>query len=241
MAIPDKWDVPASLRERIGKTIGRQRAIQEEDHTLIMVHQAPSAKEKVRKGAYCWINPKGELHFYPEGETFEHLFAGYRKKLTHLEHEYENADTALKYFTVLEAIIPLHFAAVRMASALQMARDQIPTNRQVLLWRDESFEIQRESEILQVCTKNALDYHQAKSVEDLSEITFQLSKTSHKLNMMATLFVPMMAICGLFGMNVFSGLEHEDRFPLFWIIAAVSILLGIGLNLFFRPPKKKAE
>ena len=241
MAIPDKWDVPASLRERIGKTIGRQRAIQEEDHTLIMVHQAPSAKEKVRKGAYCWINPKGELHFYPEGETFEHLFAGYRKKLTHLEYEYENADTALKYFTVLEAIIPLHFAAVRMASALQMARDQIPTNRQVLLWRDDSFEIQRESEILQVCTKNALDYHQAKSVEDLSEITFQLSKTSHKLNMMATLFVPMMAICGLFGMNVFSGLEHEDRFPLFWIIAAVSILLGIGLNLFFRPPKKKAE
>jgi hypothetical protein len=241
MAIPDKWELPVSLRERIGKTIGRQRAIQEEDHTLIMVHQAPSAKEKGRKGACCWINPKGEFRFSPEGETFEHLFAGYRKKLTHLEHEYEHADSALKYFTVLEAIIPLHFAAVRMASALQMARDQIPTNRQVLLWRDESFEIQRESEILQVCTKNALDYYQAKSVEDLSEITYKLSKTSHKLNMMATLFVPMMAICGLFGMNVYSGLDSEKYFPLFWIIAIVSVILGLALNFFFRVPKKKEE
>lgn len=239
MAVPDRWELPEKLKARIGKKVGRQRTIHEEGHTVILIHQVPAASEKTRKEACCWIKPDGSMHFHPQADKFDLVFDGYRKKLNTLDKEYNEANTALQYFNILEEITPVHFAIVRMASALQMARDQLPANRQVLLWRDETFEIQRESEIFQVCTKNALDYHQAKSVEDLSQITFELSKTSHKLNMMATLFVPMMAICGLFGMNVFSGLEDEKHFPLFWGIAIVSILLGVVLNFFFRVPKNK--
>lgn len=239
MVIPDSWELPKKLRARVGKTIGRQRTIQEDGHTIILLHQVPNTKEKVRHSACCWILPDGTMHFHPQTEKFDKVFESYRHKINLLEKDYQNANSALKYFQILEDITPIHFGTIRMATALQMARDHLPDNRQVLLWRDETFELERETEIFQVRTKNAMDYHQSKSVEDLSQITFELSKTSHKLNMMATFFVPMMAICGLFGMNIFSGLEHESYFPLFWIIAVTSILIGICLNFFFRIPKKK--
>ena len=239
MAIPEKWEIPTSLRIRIGNNIGRQRTIQEEGHTIILLHQAPHANEKKRRGACCWINPDGILHFSPDTHDFEALFAGYRNRLLHLESQYQKANSAIEYFTILEEIIPLHFAAIRMASALQSARDVTPTNRQVLLWRDETFEIGRESELLQINAKNALDYYQAKSVEDLSKVTYDLSKTSHHLNMMATFFVPMMAVAGLFGMNLHNGFENKDGVFMFLTISVSSIFLGLIVNYFFRLGGKK--
>lgn len=238
MAVPDNWEIPTKLRARIGKTVGRQRTLQEEGHTLILIHQAPHSNEKSRRGACCWITPEGVLRFYPETENFETIFNSYRNRLHHLEKEYKTANTAIQYFNILEEIIPFYFASMRMASAMQAARDAAPTCRQVLLWRDETYEIQREAEILQICAKNALDYHQAKSVEDLSKITYDLSKTSHRLNMMATFFVPMMAVAGLFGMNIHTGFEKSESSLLFWSIAFASILIGVIVNYFFRAPKE---
>lgn len=236
MAIPEKWDIPAKLRARVGKTIGRQRTIQEDGHTIILLHQTPNANDKTRKGACCWITPDEKVSFHPDTENFDTIFNNYRKKIGHLENEYKTGNSAIQYFKVLEEIVPIHFATIRMASALQMARDLLPNNRQVLLWRDETYELQRETEILQNCAKNALDYHQAKGVEDLSQITYELTKTSHRLNILATFFVPMMAISALFGMNVPNGYEKGDSPHTFWLITAFCIILGIILKIIFKGP-----
>lgn len=236
MVIPDKWDIPAKLRARIGKTIGRQRTIQEDGHTIILLHQTPSATEKTRKGACCWVTPDEKIVFQSEAETFDHVFNNYRKKISSLENDYKMGSSAIQYFKVLEEIVPIHFATIRMANALQMARDLLPNSRQVLLWRDETYELQRETEILQTCAKNALDYHQAKSVEDLSHITYELTKTSHRLNMLATFFVPMMAVSALFGMNIPNGFENSESSHFFWGITIFSIAVGLIFYSFFKTP-----
>lgn len=241
MAIPENWDIPQNLRKRIGKTIGRQRTVQADNHTIILIQQAPNANDKTRKGACCWIAPDGQMKFHPANENFDALFNGYRKKLDQLEADYKTADSAVKYFKILEEITPIHFAAIRMASALQSARELVSNNRQVLLWRDETFEIERESEILQNCAKNALDYYQAKSVEDLSKITYSLSITSHRLNQIATIFVPLMAIAGLFGMNIHNGLEDSTSLLPFIFVCILSLILGFALSFFFRTPKQKVN
>ncbi len=237
MAIPEKWDIPAKLRARVGKTIGRQRTIQEDGHTIILLHQAPNATEKSRKGACCWVTPDEKFIFHPDTENFDTIFNNYRKKISSLENEYKTASSAIQYFNVLEEIVPIHFATIRMASALQMARDLLPNSRQILLWRDETYELQRETEILQTCAKNALDYHQAKSVENLSHITYELTKTSHRLNMLATFFVPMMAVSALFGMNIPNGFEKSESNFMFWGVTLFSIALGLFLGSFFKTPK----
>lgn len=237
MVIPEKWDIPATLRSRVGKTIGRQRTIQEDGHTLILLHQAPIANEKTRKGACCWITPDEKILFHSDTENFDFIFNNYRKKINHLENAYKTADSAILHFKVLEEIVPIYFATIRLANALQMARDLLPKDRQVLLWRDETYELQRETEILQTCAKNALDYHQAKSVEDLSQITYELTKTSHRLNMLATFFIPMMAISALFGMNVPNGFEKSESNLMFWGITLGSVVIGLVLGAFFKPPK----
>ena len=80
-------------------------------------------------------------------------------------------------------------------------------------------------ELLYVDTKNALDYHIAKQAEEEARLSMQSITVANRLNVLAAIFFPLMALSGIFGMNLHSGFE-ESATGSFWLI----LLIGIGLG-----------
>ena len=60
MILPDHWNLPPSLRERIGREAGPQRMMLEEGHLLLVLHKLPKAGETQRHGIVFWRSPSGE-------------------------------------------------------------------------------------------------------------------------------------------------------------------------------------
>ena len=59
MMIPDHWNLPPSLRERLGREAGPQRMMLEEGHLLLVLHKLPKAGETQRHGIMFWRSPAG--------------------------------------------------------------------------------------------------------------------------------------------------------------------------------------
>jgi hypothetical protein len=55
--LPDVWRVPARFRARLGREAGRQRAMIEDEHLLLILHEA-----KTRKPRIYWRDPEGVWH-----------------------------------------------------------------------------------------------------------------------------------------------------------------------------------
>lgn len=58
--LPADWELPASLRHRVGTNVGRQRTMEADGHLLIVAHRAPSAGEVTRRGVLFWRTPDGD-------------------------------------------------------------------------------------------------------------------------------------------------------------------------------------
>ena len=58
--LPKSWDLPQSIRRRLGDDAGRQRLMDEEGHLLLILHEPPTPEdEEVRKPVLIWIQPDG--------------------------------------------------------------------------------------------------------------------------------------------------------------------------------------
>ncbi|MBK8697661.1 MAG: hypothetical protein IPN17_36780 [Deltaproteobacteria bacterium] len=55
--IPDAWQVPARIRQRVGVQAGRQRAIVEEGHLLLILHELPKDDEVTRPAKFSGARP----------------------------------------------------------------------------------------------------------------------------------------------------------------------------------------
>lgn len=51
-ALPGTWQVPASIRSRIGDSAGRQRVIFEESHLVLVLHHPPKPGDLQRIGRF---------------------------------------------------------------------------------------------------------------------------------------------------------------------------------------------
>ena len=69
--LPKLWIVPEAISSRLGREPGPQRAMLEEGHLLIILHQLPLPDEHQRKAALFWRNPEGEwkTNFTEAGAT----------------------------------------------------------------------------------------------------------------------------------------------------------------------------
>ena len=43
--VPKSWELPESIRKRLGDDAGRQRLMDEEGHLLMILHQPPEPEE----------------------------------------------------------------------------------------------------------------------------------------------------------------------------------------------------
>ena len=100
--IPKSWELPESIRKRLGDAAGRQRLMDEDGHLLFILHQPPEPEDdEVRKPVLVWGQPNGEWKSSPEGGGLAALDAhmeSYRKSIHALDEAVEAAKTPRQYY-----------------------------------------------------------------------------------------------------------------------------------------------
>ena len=233
MIIPPTWNLPPSLRTRLGQTTyGRQRAIAEEGHVLLVLHKPPGPDDADREGVLFWRNPVGEWQFNRGGPgpgALKRHIQSYEEIETRVMREYEAASDTTSLFNLLETLTPLVRATRNMHLALQAAREAIGTDPFVIEMRDLAYELDRNLDLLLEDVRHAIQYRIARDAEEQAALSRQALQASHRLNILAALFFPLTAVASLFGMNLAHGMDERSP-ALFWLTAAVSITLGFVMK-----------
>ena len=233
MIIPPTWSPPDALRARLGQnTYGRQRAIYEEGHLLLVLHKPPGPDDAAREGVLFWRNPAGEWQFNRGGpgtgglKRHVQTYADLEQDLT---NAYESAENLDALFDLVEALVPLTRAARNMHLALQSAREAVKSDGFILEMRDLAYEVERNLDLLLEDARNAIQHRTARKAEEQAKLSRAALQASHRLNILAALFFPLTAMASLFGMNLLHGLS-QNSVLIFWVVAAVSILLGLVMK-----------
>lgn len=242
MIIPPTWNLPEPIRARLGQTTyGRQRAIVEEGHLLLVLHKAPGPEDAGREGVLFWRNPAGEWQFSRGGPGITALkrhvqtYAEIEAKLT---EAYEHATGVTALFDVMESLTPLLRAARNMRQALQAAREAVRNEPALLEIRDLGDELERNLELLAEDVRNAIQHHMARDSEAQARTSQQALRASHRLNVLAALFLPLTALTSLFGMSFSRGLD-ESVPGLFWIVLVVGVVLGAAIKTWVTAASPK--
>lgn len=248
MIIPPTWSLPEAIRIRLGQnTYGRQRAIFEEGHLLLVLHRAPGPDDAAREGNLFWRNPAGDWQFSrggPGSSALKRHVQSYAELENKLTQSYEQAADTNALFDLVEALNPLVRAARNMHAALQAAREAVKGDPFLVEMRDLAYEVERNFELLLEDLRNAIQHRMAREAEEQAKLSKQALQASHRLNILAALFFPLTAIASLFGMNLAHGF-NPGSVIIFWVVSVASIGLGfvmkgwvLGKQSDDRPPKK---
>jgi hypothetical protein len=246
MITPTSWTLPNPIRLRLGQTTyGRQRAIVEEGHVLLVLHKPPGPDDTGREGVMFWRNPAGEWQFSHGGAGLAALtrhvqaYAEVENKLT---QDYERASNIKALFNLLETLTPLTRAARNLHLALQAAREAVRGDTKLIELRDLAYGLARNFELLLEDVRNALHYRTAREAEEQARLGKEALRASHRLNILAALFFPLTAIASLFGMNLAHGLS-ENRPEIFWLVFAFGVGLGLAMRnwVLARPDARDAS
>ncbi len=227
-----KWTLPAAITARLGsESWGAQRAIVEAGHLLLILHMPPKPDSNDRDHEVFYRQPSGEWQH--EGrERGEHALRkfldDYRTLLDELEMRFEKVADIDGLFAVIDRLIPLARSSGNMKAALQSARESLGNDAFLIDMRDRTVEIARGFELLLADARQALEFRVARSAEEHTRAAEVSNRAQQKLNFLSAVAFPLMAVSGLFGMNLHSGLESS--FLAFWLV----FLGGLGLGLFVK-------
>lgn len=229
--IPSTWEgVPQTIVERFGDQAGRQRVMFHEGHLVIVAHLVPGADDIERKAAVFWRHPSGTWKatgaLKGNLNALKELVGAYKTRVTELESELEQAKRAATYFKILNDIAPILRSARHLYKTLQEAREALPKEPALIALRDLAGENERTAELIQADAKSGLDYTTAKRAEEQAELSDHIARSSHKLNLLAALTLPMSAIGALFGVNLQHGFETKHAPWLFWAFVVLSFVVG---------------
>jgi len=224
------WKLPPEIERRLGETTyGRQRAIFEADHLLIVLHQPPEDHSSEREGIVFLRTPDGK--YYCNGQEggdvrLRRLLASYDSLYEKYDTKYRRSESATELFELMRHVAPLHRAAANLHDALQAARSCIQGDTFLIAMRDEAYEVARNFELLLSDAKMALDHQIAEHAEEQAEKTAEVVSAQHKLNVMAAVTFPLMAIATLLGMNLAHGFEKSPP-VVFWGVVGGGVLVGL--------------
>lgn len=233
------WELPPEMQQRLGgTTYGAQRIIHEQGHLMVILHEPPASSGAERKPAVFLRKPDGAwLHKgnNPGERALVKLLESYRAAFSTFEIRHQSAETAEDLFQILGPLIPLSRAARNMQDTLQAARDAVKDDPMLIDLRDHAVEIARGFELLLADTRMSLDYRLAHAAEAQARSAMEMSRAQHKLNTIAALTFPLMAIGAAFGMNLHSGVENMPAW-VYWVIFAAGICLGVMLRGWVKAP-----
>lgn len=241
--IPAGWELPEVFRNRLGNQVGRQRAMISDGHLLLILHSPPVPDEHERHGRLFWRHPDGSWKVACPGSTIKSLsghLKQYRDRIEELEEDEDTATNSDEYFKVISNLLPLYRAARNQHQALQTARQEIPDARDVINFRDEAYEIERMSELLNADAKNALDFLIVCRAEEQAQVSYRMGVSSHRLNVLVAFFFPIATLSSIFGTNLIHGFEDRYSPWLFFMMLAAGLLFGLVLTKIItgkREPK----
>jgi hypothetical protein len=229
--LPHNWTVPEKFRARLGTQAGKQRVMVHEGHLLVILHTVPEPGELTRKAAIFWRAP--DSSWKSTGAAAKggvvamraHLEV-FTTALTALEERVEAAARAADYFAVLHAVAPILRTARALHKTMQEAREAQSNDADLITLRDHACDIERAAELVHSDAKNGLEFTIAKRAEEQAELGAQIAVSSHRLNLLAALFLPVTAVATVFSMNFLHGFETRFAPWLFWAVLVFSFLLG---------------
>jgi len=232
--LPDTWQVPQVFRDRLRESVGRQRAMFADGHLLLILHEPPKPDELQRRGRYFWRSPEGSWQSNNLGAGItalkKHLGA-YRDALEKLDRDEQRAELADEYFQLLREIAPLHRAARNLYDTLQQAREMVREDADLIVCRDQAYQIHRESELLRSDIQSGLDCAVARRAEEQARSSDRMALAAHRLNVLAAIFFPIVTISSILGMNLGRGLDEAMLSQwLFWVVLAAGIGCGFVLK-----------
>lgn len=229
--LPPTWDIPAAIRERLGDKVGRQRAMAAEGHLLLVLHKPPKAGDNDRQGRFFWRRPDGSWQSNDLGQgaaAISRHLAEYSEQVEKFDRQEENATTVDEMFKIIEAMSPLQRSTRNLHTALQEARTLIAGDRDLINLRDRAYEIERAAELLLAEVQTALEFALAKKTEEQTAAAHQMALASHRLNLLAAFFFPIVTLCSIFSVSLRHGLDDLVPAP----FAFLSVI-GFGLILGF--------
>jgi len=226
--IPETWGVPEKFKQRIGTSAGRQRAMIDGGHLLLILHGLPQAGDAERTPRLFWRTPAGDWRATgAKGDGLkalkEHL-EQYRKRVAELDEQVDTATSAQQLFQIIRHATPIARAARHQHSALQEAREGID-HRDLIVLRDAAGDIERSIELVASDAKNALDYVDAKEAEVQTALARKATDAQHRLNLIAALFLPITAVGSVLGVNLRNGLEGQSP-AFYWAVVALALVTG---------------
>lgn len=224
------WKLPLAIEKRLGRdSYGPQRAIYEEEHLLLILHEPPVKDGNAREHAVFLRRPDGKwlYHGVDNGQhALGQLLERYEKQFIELERMVDKAKTAEQLFQVLDRALPLARAASNLKDALQSAREQVKLDQLLIDLRDRAVDLARGMELLVSDSRLALDFRLARNAEEQVQFALATTKAQQKLNVLAAWTFPLMTLAAVFGMNLRGGFENLPEIY-FWLIFAAGIVLGM--------------
>ena len=240
--IPEDWAVPKVIRRRIGDQLGRQRAMAAEGHLLLILHAPPHADDLSRQGRVFWRDPEGHwraAHHADGAKALSDHLLEFRVAAEVLDAREELAESADDLFSIVSEITPLHRTARNFHMAMQTAREIVDA-RDVINLRDESYNLERTTELLHQDAKNALEFLIARRAEQEAQAAFDMGLSAHRLNVLVAFFFPIATLCAVFGTNFKTGLE-EMWYPYPFLLTLVAgLVMGFVLKVIVtRRPSRQ--
>jgi Mg2+ and Co2+ transporter CorA len=227
------WTLPPAIEARLGEhTYGRQRAVFEEGHLLLILREPARPGSNDRDTVLVWRHSDGryQANGTDGGDArLRRLLAEYRSRWDELDKLYDQARSADDLFQLLEALAPLKRSSDGLANALQEARTLVEGDRFLIGMRDEAYEIARAFDLLTGDARLKLDHRIAKDSEHQSVRSGEIAAAQHKLNKLAALTLPLTALAALLGMNVTHGLEGRSPLVFLGVLMAGG-LVGFGVR-----------
>ena len=226
------WQLPPEIKRRLGETTyGRQRAIYEADHLLIILHVPPEGTTPDRENIVFLRTPDGK--YYCNGKEggeirLRRLLESYDNAFEKYDRMYRRSDCSVELFDVMKGVVPLSRAAANLHAALQSARSYIKGDTFLIAMRDEAYEVSRNFELLLGDAKINLDHQIAENAEYQAARSEEMATAQHRLNVLAAVTFPLMAIAALLGMNLPHGLEGLPSY-VFWVVVGACVVIGLGV------------
>lgn len=234
--LPQGWQVPPVFRARLGARVGRQRPMADGEHLLLVLHAPPQPEDTERVGRFFWRAPDGTWNSNELGTGVNGLskhLDEYVAVIARLDQAEEQATTAEAYFDVLETLAPVHRAARNLHHVLHEARKLRPDVRELIDLRDRAYTIERTADLLYGETKNALDLIVAKRAEEQAQASRRMATASHRLNVLAAFFFPIITLMAIFGADLATvarlfGAAGDSRATMIAFLVVTFFALGAG-------------
>jgi hypothetical protein len=227
--LPLTWQVPQIFRDRLGNKVGYQRAMEADQHLLLVLHRPPKPDEVEREGRFFWRQPDASWNSSHHGggpnALVRHLDE-YEQQVRHFDEMEERATSAPEYFSVLDGLAPLLRAARHLHQVLQEARKLLPNERELINFRDRAYDIERTAELLYSDARNSLEFLVARKTEENAVSSRRMEVAAHRLNKLAAFFLPLATISALVEVDPDKLSRHAQQPLTLIVLTAAGLTAG---------------